>query len=192
MEEKELRENFANNLLKLRKNKKWNQQELAEKLSYSDKAISKWENGDTIPDIHTMHRIASLFNITIDQLVSKENVVKIANKKKNRLLITLVSTGLCFLVATIVFFALEIAEIKMAYMSYLFALCAASIVLIVFSRIWFKKLWTFLAVDLLIVTASLIIMIFMGFTHIWIIVLIAALLIVLLDVLLEIVSKTKQ
>lgn len=187
MEEKELRENFANNLLKLRKNKNWNQQELAEKLSYSDKAISKWENGDTIPDVHTMHRIATLFNITIDQLISNENVVKESNKQKRRLLTTFVSSGLCFLVATIVFFILNILKIDNAYMSYLFALGAASIVLIVFTRLWFKKIWTILSIDLLVLTISLIIMIFMSFTHALVISIAAILVIILLDVLIEII-----
>ncbi|MCH5180853.1 MAG: helix-turn-helix transcriptional regulator [Erysipelotrichales bacterium] len=188
MDEKELRENFATNLLRLRKDKNWNQQELAEKLSYSDKAISKWENGDTIPDVFTMKCIASLFNITIDQLISKENVVKESNKTKNRLLVTLISSGLCFLIATVVFFGLKLGNIKMAYMSYLFALAFASIVLIVFTKLWFKRIWTILSADLLVLTAMMIVMIFMGFHFAWIVAIAAVLIIVLLDVLLHIIN----
>lgn len=188
MDEKELRENFANNLLKLRKSKNWNQQDLAEKLSYSDKAISKWENGDTMPDIFTIQCIASLFNINIDELISKENVVKSSNKQKNRVLVTLISAGLCFLVATIVFLVLTIYGIQFAYTSFIFGLAAASIVFIVLTRLWFKKIWTILSVDLLVATISIIVLLFMNFSHYWIILLAAALIIILLDILLEVLK----
>ncbi len=188
MDEKKLRENFASNLLKLRKSKKWNQQDLADKLSYSDKAISKWENGDTIPDVFTMYCIASLFNISIDQLIFEKKVVKAANKTKRRLLITFISTGLCFLLATVIYFALTLCHIPNAYMSYLFAVAAGAIVLIVLTKLWFKKIWTIVAVDLLVIMVSLIIMIFMSFNYFWIILIAATLVMLLLDILLEVIN----
>lgn len=188
MEDSEIRENFAKNLLKLRKNKKWNQQEMADKLSYSDKAISKWENGDTIPDIYTMKRIADLFGISVDQLISNENVVRISNKKKNRALITLVSSGLCYLIATIVFFALKLNNIDKAYLSYLFATASASIVCIVFIRLWYKKVFVMIAIDTLVISIAFIIMIFMNFYLAWVIILVASITIILLDILIEIVK----
>ena len=48
---KELREIIGENLTELRKQKGYTQISLAEKLNYSDKAISKWENGSSLPPI---------------------------------------------------------------------------------------------------------------------------------------------
>ena len=50
----ELKKNFSNNLIRLRKTNNLTQLALAEKLNYSDKAISKWEVGSVIPDIPSL------------------------------------------------------------------------------------------------------------------------------------------
>ena len=51
---------FAENLQILRKEAHITQSELAEKLNYSDKAISKWERGDSLPDVTVLKQIANL------------------------------------------------------------------------------------------------------------------------------------
>ena len=62
---------FAQNLISLRKQMKLTQIELAEKINYSDKAVSKWERGESIPDVTVLMTIASLFGVTLDFLVSE-------------------------------------------------------------------------------------------------------------------------
>ena len=64
----ELRENIAKNISQLRRNQNWTQAELAEKLNYSDKAISKWERAEAVPDIEVLWQMADLFNVNIDYL----------------------------------------------------------------------------------------------------------------------------
>ena len=54
---------FAQNLIALRKQMKLTQIELAEKINYSDKAVSKWERGESIPDVSVLMVIANLFNV---------------------------------------------------------------------------------------------------------------------------------
>ena len=54
----DLKENFAVNLSRYRKEAKLTQAELAEKLNYSDKAVSKWERGESVPDIYALKNIA--------------------------------------------------------------------------------------------------------------------------------------
>lgn len=49
------------------------QLELAESLQYSDKAVSKWERGESVPEIATLKAIAELFDVTLDSLVSEEH-----------------------------------------------------------------------------------------------------------------------
>lgn len=67
MEEREI---IARNITYLRKKHGLSQLELAEKLQYSNKNISKWENAETTPSVFTLKRIAEIFNITVDELVS--------------------------------------------------------------------------------------------------------------------------
>ena len=69
MTELEIKQNFANNLKSLRKEHGLTQIKLASALNYSDKSVSKWEKGDVLPDVFTLHSIAAYFDITIDQLI---------------------------------------------------------------------------------------------------------------------------
>ena len=71
----ELKDIIAQNIIELRKQNKLTQAELAEKLNYTDKAISKWERGESIPEISTLKRIAEIFNCTVDVLLT-ENATK--------------------------------------------------------------------------------------------------------------------
>lgn len=63
---------FENNLIKLRKQKGWSQDELAENLDLSRQAISKWENGTSKPDIDNIKRISKVFDVGIDELLSND------------------------------------------------------------------------------------------------------------------------
>lgn len=63
------------NLSELRRERGMTQLELAEKLNYSDKAVSKWERGESIPDILVLKSIADLFGVTVDYLISEEHPV---------------------------------------------------------------------------------------------------------------------
>ncbi len=69
----------AQNLTDLRKSQKWTQAELAEKINYSDKTVSKWERGDSLPDLKVLQQLSELFGVTLDFFVT-ENAV--SNKKE--------------------------------------------------------------------------------------------------------------
>ena len=71
----ELKTIIANNIVELRKKNNMTQLELAEKLNYSDKAISKWERGESYPDCSLLLPIARLFSVTLDELFGREEVV---------------------------------------------------------------------------------------------------------------------
>ena len=71
---------FREKLRFLRKEKGFTQEELAEKLCVSRTAVSKWESGRGLPSIESLRDIASLFSLSIDELISGENIVKIAKK----------------------------------------------------------------------------------------------------------------
>lgn len=65
----------------LRKEKKMTQEELAQKMEVSAQAVSKWENGQTCPDITSLPKLAQILDVTVDELLSgkedKEPVAKI-------------------------------------------------------------------------------------------------------------------
>ena len=67
-----VKEIIAKNLSELRRSKKWTQQQLAERINYSDKAISRWEHGESLPDIETLCRICDVFGVSFEYLLQKE------------------------------------------------------------------------------------------------------------------------
>ena len=65
-----------------RKEKKLTQSELAEKLNITDRAISKWENGNCMPDVGTMQELCEILSISVNDLFSGEKVDMKNNEKK--------------------------------------------------------------------------------------------------------------
>ena len=70
----DLKSIIAENITALRKGSSMTQIELAEKLNYSDKAISKWERGESVPDITVLKTIADMFGVTVDYLLVREHI----------------------------------------------------------------------------------------------------------------------
>ncbi|MBP3582523.1 MAG: XRE family transcriptional regulator [Clostridia bacterium] len=65
---------FAENLRRFRKHMHWTQEQLGEKLGYSEKAVSKWESGNSIPPAETLLVLADALNVTLDDLFSHTSV----------------------------------------------------------------------------------------------------------------------
>lgn len=66
----QIRAIIAANISELRLRSGMTQQELAEKLNYTDKAVSKWERGESVPDISVLARVAEIFGVTVDHLIT--------------------------------------------------------------------------------------------------------------------------
>ena len=101
----------AKNLTELRKEENLTQGALAKMLNYSDKAVSKWECGDSLPDLETLKNLAEFYGVTLDYLVS-ENPEKRDKKNEdknnlrlfgNRIIISSIVVVSVFLIATLVF-----------------------------------------------------------------------------------------
>lgn len=155
MTEEKLRENIAKNIASLRKEKGMTQAELAEALNYSDKSVSKWERGDGIPDILVIHKIAELFGVTLNDIISEEIVVKKKSRKPNltdRIIIPLLSVGLVFLVFSLVFGIMNIFEFNLprTWLVFILAIPVACIPLIVFAALWWDLPQRFVCVTALV------------------------------------------
>ena len=154
---KELREIIGENLTELRKQKGYTQISLAEKLHYSDKAISKWENGSSLPPIDVLLELANLYGVTLDYLVKDSSqkdkkLLKNDNvKRRNHILITLLSSVLVWIIATSVYvFSYIPTKEASLWTIFLWAVPINAIVLIVFNGIWGKRKYLLPAVMLLV------------------------------------------
>lgn len=155
MQEEDLRAAIAQNISFYRRQAGHTQADLAALISYSDKSISKWERGEGVPDIYVLTRIAALYGVTVNDLISAAPPPP--PKKTHRPLVVLLSLGLCWLVATAAFFALKLLcpGMPRLWMCFIYALPVCGILLTVFSCIWSGVWQRALAVSLLIWTLAL-------------------------------------
>ncbi len=155
---KDLKPIVAKNIAELRRANDITQAELAEKLNYSDKAVSKWERGESIPDVTVLSEIADIFDVTVDYLISEERTPPselvesdIKTLTKNRVIITVMSLFLVLLVST---FAYVIMNMAMGFrywhfLCFLYALPICAVILIVFNTMWFNTRFNFIYISLL-------------------------------------------
>ena len=68
----DLKEVIAKNLVRLRREAGITQMKLAEMLNYSDKAVSKWERGDAIPDLRVLIQLAEIYHIKVDDIITEQ------------------------------------------------------------------------------------------------------------------------
>lgn len=73
---------FYQKLQELRKRRGLTQEELAKKLFVSRTAISKWESGRGYPNIDSLKAIAALFSVTVDELLSGEELLSVAENDR--------------------------------------------------------------------------------------------------------------
>lgn len=151
----DIKENLALNLIRYRKSADLTQAELAEKLNYSDKAVSKWERGESVPDLYVLKQLSDFYGVKIDTLISepkKERPQLIKNISKKRLNICLCSAGLVWLLAILCFSLLGIIEpsIEHSWLAFIYALPITCIILLVLTAVWHKKLTNTIIISVLL------------------------------------------
>lgn len=154
LNEEQLKNNIAKNITELRKASGLTQAQLAEQLNYSDKSVSKWERGDGVPDVVVMKKIADLFGVTLNDLVN-DRTPKLPKKKPyltNRIIVPMLSVGLVFLIASVLFFILRLADVwnERSWMVYVYAIPVSFIIGIVFTELWWNLPARFVATSGLI------------------------------------------
>ncbi len=155
----QLKNIIAKNLVNLRKLHGYTQFELAEKLNYSDKSISKWERGESIPDVAVLKEIADLFDVTLDYMVEEEHSKPTAEptqivkrKTYNRGFITGICILLVVLIAMTAFILADIIageKTGLHWLTFIYAIPATMVVWLVLNSIWFNKRRNFLIISLL-------------------------------------------
>lgn len=148
----------AKNITELRLLNNMTQMELAEKLNYSDKTISKWERGESSPDIAVLVEMANIFGVTLDYLVRTENIDEAVkeNKKKqtkyNRRVISYISESVVWLIAVFAFIITSLItnETTFQWLYFVYALPIVLIVKLVFNSVWFNPRHNYYIISVLV------------------------------------------
>lgn len=151
----DIKAGIAKNISTLRQAKGLTQIELAEKLNYTDKAISKWERGESIPDVTVLLQLADIFEVSLDQLV-RQNSTGIPKPspqkaKRNHGFITGMCVLLVWLLATLLFVIIDLTApaLYTHWMAFVYAVPVSLIVWLVFNSIWFNRRRNYLIISLL-------------------------------------------
>ena len=157
MDTEKLKYIIGKNIAAHRKRFGLTQAELADKLNYSDKAVSKWERGESTPDIITLTQLAEQFGITVDELIRDpdalpENtgavqqamgkvVEKTLKRKADKNIILGLSSILVWFVALFVYVVLSGVGLKNSWLAFFYAVPADAIVLLSLRSAWHDFRW---------------------------------------------------
>lgn len=159
MDDEKLKQQIGANIAAYRKRAGLTQAGLAEKLNYSDKAVSKWERGESVPDVLTLMLLAEQFSVTVNDLIADPNALpgnpgtlekamtqvseKALKRKANKNVILALSSTLVWFVALLAFVILSSFDFLEKYSCLLFfiAIPANAIVLLSLRSAWHDFRW---------------------------------------------------
>ncbi len=157
MDSEKLKIQIGANIAAYRKQTNMTQMELAEKLNYTDKAVSKWERGESVPDVITLVQLAEQFNITVDELLGVAEPKPVAAKKKNRSrrqvnrsVIQMLVSLLVWLVALTVYVVLSSMNVPKSWVGFFYAVPVNAIVLLSLRSAWHDYSRNHLLVSLIV------------------------------------------
>ena len=157
MDDEKLKKQIGINIVSYRKRWGMTQAILAEKLNYSDKAVSKWERGESAPDVLTLVQLAELFQITVNDLLVDPNalpehpgavervmgkaVEKTLKRKADKRIILQLSSVLVWFVALLLFVILSYLDIPKSWMAFFYAVPADAVVMLSLCSAWKEFRW---------------------------------------------------
>lgn len=157
MDDEKLKARIGANIASYRKRANLTQAGLAEKLNYSDKAVSKWERGESIPDVVTMVQLAEQFDVTVNELLSDPNALpgnpgrlekamtqvseKALRRKADKRVILALSSTLVWFVALLVFVMISSFDIPYSWTAFFYAVPINAIVLLSLRSAWHDFRW---------------------------------------------------
>lgn len=157
MNDEKLKTQLGANIASYRKRFRMTQAALAEKINYSDKAVSKWERGESIPDLPTIVLLAELFEVTVDDLIVDpdalpENtgkvekimsaaVEKTLKRKANKRAILGLSSILVWFVALLAYVLFSSLDLENSWLAFIYAFPVNCIVLLTLRSAWRDFRW---------------------------------------------------
>lgn len=166
MDDEKLKKQIGANIAAYRKRGGMTQAGLAEKLNYSDKAVSKWERGESAPDVQTLVQLAELFDITVNDLLVDPNalpvetgavervmekaVQKTLKRKADKRIILMLSSILVWFVALLIFVTLSSLELPKSWIAFFYAIPANAVVLLSLRSAWKDFRWNQALISLIV------------------------------------------
>ncbi|MBQ2718943.1 MAG: helix-turn-helix transcriptional regulator [Clostridia bacterium] len=166
----------AKNIAALRQSRKMTQLELGEALSYSDKAVSKWERGESVPDAYVLCALSRIFGVSVDWILTPhegEPPAPADNVTRRHTVTTLLAFFGVYAAVTAAFVILATLGIYLWQM-FVYAVPVSLIVLLVFNTLWGRRGRNFLLVGLLLATLLLSAYIALLPRNLWMLFLLAA------------------
>lgn len=153
---KDIKTIIAENLISLRKQHKLTQNELAEKLNYSDNTVSRWEKAEITPSIETLEQISKVYGVDIEYLL-KENIVQKMDDNTKTLKIKKLSTillcvSLVWFVSTIAYIYLKTIYHTNNWIIFIWAIPLSCLVLLAFNKYVSNRVYSFVFSTILIWT----------------------------------------
>ena len=145
MNDEQLKIQLGANIASFRKGMGLTQAGLADKLNYSDKAVSKWERGESVPDVLTLVQLSELFGITVDALLTDPNgapkdpvsaVTQPQKPKADRGVIVKLCSLLVWFVALLIFVILSAAGVPKGLIAFAYAIPVNAIVNLCLCSAW--------------------------------------------------------
>ena len=157
MNDEKLKTQLGANIASYRKRFRMTQAALAEKINYSDKAVSKWERGESIPDLPTIVLLAELFEVTVDDLIVDPDalpettgkvekimsaaVEKTLKRKANKRAILGLSSILVWFVALLAYVLFSSLDLENSWLAFIYAFPVNCIVLLTLRSAWRDFRW---------------------------------------------------
>lgn len=151
---KDFKEILVENLINLRKSNKLTQLELSEKIGYSDKAISRWEHGEVLPDVLTLKNLADIYGVPFSSLFEENLNVKKEQTKHaqngNKTIISLLSIVSVWALMVLLFIAIKLRADYSAWQLFVLGVPLSCLLAMIFNSIWGTKKRTFVFASLLL------------------------------------------
>lgn len=157
MDGEKIKKQIGANIASYRKRSSMTQAGLADKLNYSDKAVSKWERGESVPDVVTLVELSKLFGVAVDDLVVDPNelpenpgkiervmeraVEKTLKRKADKPAILKLSSLVVWFVALALVVLMSLFDIENTWMAFVYAIPADAIVQLCLRCAWKDFRW---------------------------------------------------
>ena len=147
-----LREIVSKNIIELRKASNLTQIELAKKINYSDKAISRWEKGEVLPDIETIQVLSDVFNVPMSAILEKKenNQAKLSIPSKQDILSQIFIICEIWLILSVVYAYLNISKGHNIWQIFLWGIPATALILLMLNRKKKNNLTSFIYATVLV------------------------------------------
>lgn len=154
MDSEYLKNQIGNNIATVRKRSGMTQAELAERIGYSDKAVSKWERAESVPDVLTLVELARVFGVTVDELVGESvpqpKEAENAKPKRVKTGVLVLSSLLVWFVALLVYVVLSSVGIPKSWVGFVYAIPVNAITLLALRSAFRRNNWNLALVSIIV------------------------------------------